>query len=521
MKTKDVFILFSFIFLAFIFRFHTFFQSVIDQDETVYLLGANSLLNGENLYTEVWENKPPGIFILFAIALFILGDGVVSIRFFACLAIGIAAFCLYKIGKSLFKEEEIGLFAGLLYSIVTLTNGGLAANTEIFFNVFTAIGFLLLFDAIYKNKNPNRYKHVILVTGVFLGIGIQIKQVVLFDFIAILIIVAIHNLYKKIEKFVLEDFLWRIFSWYLWLIIGLFIPAIITFISFYSFSDFSAYLEVNYTATLTRISYESLSLKTLVYALIQQGITNSILWLTVLLTPVYFFLERKENFAKQLPVIDLTTWSLMSFLGICAIKSFFSHYFIQLQLPLCLLTSYVLISLLRKISFLPKLIKALILLALLIPTLIKSIYPSFQSSLNYIIFRYVYNQPYWGDNPAVIANYLKDKIKDDDYIYVFDYQIVIYYLTKAKIPTKYVHVSLLIKDRAKVAGIEPNEEIDNIMAKKPAYVIKTRKGNYSTTKNLNNHLRQNYILDKSFKLTDGSNNIVDIYRLKSGQLAFK
>jgi len=42
-------------------RISTFFQSVIDWDESVYLLMSKSILDGNLPYIQVWDHKPPDI----------------------------------------------------------------------------------------------------------------------------------------------------------------------------------------------------------------------------------------------------------------------------------------------------------------------------------------------------------------------------------------------------------------------------------------------------------------------------
>ncbi len=503
MKIKDILILFSFFLLVTIFRSSSFFQSVIDQDETAYLLGANSLLKGETLYTEIWDNKPPIIFILFSLGLLIFGNSVFSIRIIANLAVVITCFFLYKTGKIISNDQKIGLLAGLFYAILTLTNGGLAANTEIFFNAFTSASFFLLFKVIYsKNKVINKHKFYLLISGILISLGIQIKQVVLFEFLAMLSIVTIYLLYTNISNFNFKKFIQDLFQWYFWLIIGVMIPTVIIFVYFFLFQDFPAYFEVNFTATLTRVAYEKFSIMSLIYALFLQIKTNSILWIGLLLTPVYIYSERKNPFSSHLTIIYLLTWSIFSFLGICAIKSFFTHYFIELQLPLCLLISYIIINSLGKIQGIDKIKKLVILGFILIPQLGFYLYLPMNNTIKYLYFRYVKNEPYWGDSPAVVASYLKDRITDDDYIYVFNYEIILYYLTKAKIPTKYVHISLLTKDRSTVAGINPEEELSKIIEKNPKYIIKLKGRNNVLSNQLNLYLSQYYLLDKEFTFLD-------------------
>ncbi|TNF72398.1 MAG: glycosyltransferase, partial [Bacteroidetes bacterium] len=54
-----------FLLLAFWIRFPFFFRDYIDRDESTFILLAQSLVEGNLPYTELWDLKPPLLFALF------------------------------------------------------------------------------------------------------------------------------------------------------------------------------------------------------------------------------------------------------------------------------------------------------------------------------------------------------------------------------------------------------------------------------------------------------------------------
>lgn len=50
----------------------------------------------------------------------------------------------------------------------------------------------------------------------------------------------------------------------------------------------------------------------------------------------------------------------------------------------------------------------------------------------------------WDDREVLIVKYLRERIKLIDYIYVVNYELIIYYLVLIKILIKYVFFSYLI-----------------------------------------------------------------------------
>ncbi len=183
MKKTDWLLFAFFLFLTFFLRFSSFFQSFIEWDEGLYLLVARNLINGDPPYTTVWDNKPPGIYVLFSLALVLLGNSVVSIRILTCVTISVTCYLLYRLGKVVSKNDSsIGLLAGILYVIFSIQTDGLAGNTEIFFTPFVTFAFyLLLSDKDDFNKSTNQQTSKLFNIGLLFGIALQIKQVVIFD----------------------------------------------------------------------------------------------------------------------------------------------------------------------------------------------------------------------------------------------------------------------------------------------------------------------------------------------------
>ena len=79
-KKRELLILVFFLLLTFLVRFPSFSQSAIGPDEGLYLLIAKKFTEGHLPYTVVWDNKPIGIYVLFSLALILLGNSVISIR---------------------------------------------------------------------------------------------------------------------------------------------------------------------------------------------------------------------------------------------------------------------------------------------------------------------------------------------------------------------------------------------------------------------------------------------------------
>src|SRR5438128_1005469 len=132
----------GFALLVLVLRSSTFFHSVENWDESLYLLMARSLLDGHAPYTEVWDHKPPGIVLLFALGELIFGRTVLSIRLLACLAVSASCLLLFSLGHSL-RSPTMGIVAGLLYAVFSLDYAR-PSSVELFYTPPLLLAFFLV-----------------------------------------------------------------------------------------------------------------------------------------------------------------------------------------------------------------------------------------------------------------------------------------------------------------------------------------------------------------------------------------
>src|SRR5688572_14109363 len=140
---KNIIIWLTFFVITFFLRSYSFFYSVIDWDESLYLLIAEAWSQGNIPYVTIWDQKPPGIYLCFLLGKVVgLGDTLIGIRILSVAAVSTSAFLLYRISHGLTHSKSYFVYApALLYIIFTLVNQGLAANTEIFYTPFILGGF--------------------------------------------------------------------------------------------------------------------------------------------------------------------------------------------------------------------------------------------------------------------------------------------------------------------------------------------------------------------------------------------
>lgn len=138
-------ICFFFILLALLMRFFSFFPSVINHDESTYIMIADALRDGQIYLVDVVDTKPIGIFLLFGLFQEVFGEAIFLIRILTSVAIAFTAFFLFLVHRQLGGAKYGPIASGIIYICISsiFTFYGVSPNTEHFFCLFTVIALWL------------------------------------------------------------------------------------------------------------------------------------------------------------------------------------------------------------------------------------------------------------------------------------------------------------------------------------------------------------------------------------------
>src|SRR5437588_1998947 len=137
--------------LIFSLRLHTYSEP-LERDMTTYAVIAHEMLNGKNLYSDLWDHKPPAIYVTYAAAELIAGYGRNSIFLMNVVAATATLLACYFAGSAGGRGPLAGLVAATLW---TLASGDLAIegnqpNTEVFLNPLLTTAFAIFARAEQK-----------------------------------------------------------------------------------------------------------------------------------------------------------------------------------------------------------------------------------------------------------------------------------------------------------------------------------------------------------------------------------
>jgi 4-amino-4-deoxy-L-arabinose transferase-like glycosyltransferase len=180
-------------------------------DEGIYQVIGKSLNNGRLLYSQIWDNKPPLLYLTYAL----FNGEQFSVRLFS-LIIGIVTILMfYKLTSVLFKNLKASIASTLVFTLLFATPiiEGNIANAENFM-LLPIIAAAILVYKYADNKTQRSSKNnflAMLSAGLLLGIAFLFKAVAVFDFVALFLFLHITVSQKR---FSLKHLRRSVFTYY-------------------------------------------------------------------------------------------------------------------------------------------------------------------------------------------------------------------------------------------------------------------------------------------------------------------
>ncbi|HPN83740.1 MAG TPA: glycosyltransferase family 39 protein [Victivallales bacterium] len=149
------------------------YHEPIDRDIGIYAVAANEIIHGKILYKDVWDTKPPGIFLTYVLGQLIAGFGEFQIYFLNVAGASFVMFGIFFSAKACSGSTRVGLLSATLWVLVSgdiLTQAN-QPNSELFINAALSWGF-------YFTILSLRYLRIrfFLLAGISYGIASIYKQ---------------------------------------------------------------------------------------------------------------------------------------------------------------------------------------------------------------------------------------------------------------------------------------------------------------------------------------------------------
>jgi len=448
-----------------------FWGQPLQMDEGVYGYTAWRMLNGEVPYRDIFDHKPPGIYVIYSLAFFLFEPTALSIKAFATIYTMGTVLAIFSLGRKL-AGRTAGLVAALLFGIFSsgprIEGGGV--NTEIFMVLpYTLAAYFLL-----KAVDTGRRRDY-LFTGLLTGLACTIKQVAAVNllWVGTYLILQIWSQKKwaTVARVSYDGCL---------TVIGAILPWLPYFIYFYlndALSEFY-FWQVSFNLDYVAKGHGSISNLPIFYHQTKDILKeNGILWLLAMAAIYYQWRKSTVSNTKSrspdqrwAKLFLLTTWPLFSLLGVALGGRFFGHYYIQIIPSLAVLSGVGSIEIYRQvrdrgleivrtpISLLLTLLLAKALLLFVITDI-----PFYVSYNTDQISYHQYRTPLFSVT-RFIGNYLGARTEPDELIYVWAVNPEINFYALRKTPSPF-----LVHRRENRVPTE--EVIQSLQKSPPKYIV--------------------------------------------------
>ncbi|PCD04633.1 hypothetical protein COC42_02155 [Sphingomonas spermidinifaciens] len=154
-----------------------FGNPVIHIDEQFYLLVGRRMWDGAVPFVDIWDRKPVGLFLIYAMAAAFPGDGILAYQLMATAA-AIATAAVVRVAALRIGARENGaLLAALAYLLWLPMLGGRGGQAPVFYNLLIALGVLwtLALPARAARNDREAILRSGLIACLLAGIAIQLK----------------------------------------------------------------------------------------------------------------------------------------------------------------------------------------------------------------------------------------------------------------------------------------------------------------------------------------------------------
>lgn len=456
-RIADLGVALGFVALAFVVRLPSLVLPSLDWDEGLYLTVAADLNAGHLPYAGLWDRKPVGIFVVFALVERAFEDGVLGVRLLATLFAALGAFALYRIAIALFRPgTTIGIATAIAYLLFSGENSGLAGNTEAFFIPLTLVGFALALG----NPPGSPGWPADLAAGLALGLAFQIKFVVLFDLAALsLALVMLAGAPDRAFLQRIRETLPRVVA----IAIGFAAPSLAVFVWYAAAGELGAWLGANISANLGYFDRPFGSFAVPLFAAINYGPLCVGAGLALL-----FGRRLAASARERRGLLVGAVWIAAVLVGLFLLRRWYEHYFIQLLPPLCLLTGFVVVRAVLDVA--RDRVAYLCAASLLIAgAFFAANRTAYLAAGDLVLQRHARADWAAGDTPRIVARDIEQQLRKGDTVFVFDHDPVIYYLARAAAPTRYPFPGHWFDGADGL--FDPLAELEQVLARKPRFIV--------------------------------------------------
>ncbi len=432
----------------FLLRLPSLFEPYWYGDEGIYQVLGLGIRNGRLLYQGIWDNKPPLLYMVYAL----FNSDQFLVRGASLIAGLLAILFLFKLSKKLFISSNsvfaTTAFFAFLFGLPLIE--GNIANAENFMLAPIILAGYLIYKQNEEKQGINYYSKFFF-PGLLLGIAFLFKIVAVFDFAAFgAFIVIVHFGIKKIGTII------EILIPY---ILGFATPIVITLLFFFIKGGLSDFIHAALVQNVGYVGYSN-------NFIIPQGFL--ILKLALLSLLLLFFLIAKNKFTY--PTLFIFAWLSFSLFDAFFSGRPYTHYVLVTLPPLSLLIGLIINEQKLRLYFIVAFLLSIFLLVKNFTYFGKTIF-YYQNYISFVSGKKTTKEYYTffdRNTPRdyEIAQYLKTQLKPQDNVFIWGDDAQLYKLIYRLPPGRY---TVAYHMRASQASLK---ETQNALEKEqPKFVV--------------------------------------------------
>ncbi|KKR24424.1 MAG: hypothetical protein UT56_C0016G0003 [Candidatus Levybacteria bacterium GW2011_GWB1_39_7] len=459
---RDVLFLGLTLILFYLLRLPSLIEPYWYGDEGIYQVIGMAMNQGRVLYGEIWDNKPPVLYIIYAL----FNGDLFSVRFLSLIFGGLSVVVFFMLSKKLFKNQLSIYVSTFFYSIIFATPflEGNIANSE----NFMLLPIISAFYLIYSTKEKTRLLTTF-AAGIMISLAFLTKIVALFDFAALFITVLALRFYDEISfsKRKLKKTIRKIvfgFEQEAVLLIAFLSPVLLTAFYFLLMGVFPDFYRAVFSQNVGYVGHGN-------YLFFPMGFLY--LKVLLLLFSILIILKYRKIFGA--PGVLILTWLSFSIFNAMFSQRPYTHYLLVLLPSFSLFLGYILENK-KLLAFTLPLAVILISVISLNFKFYSKIIPYYSNYLNFMMDKKSlekYQSFFDRITPRdyEISRFIQAKTRDHEGIFLWSDSGQIYALSNKLPPGRYIvsyHITFY-----KEAINETKKALDRV---RPKYIIQTKEG---------------------------------------------
>lgn len=445
-----------------------FGNPVLHVDDQFYLLVGERMLWGDAPYSDIWDRKPVGLFLIYAFARLLGGDGVIQYQLLATGFAAATAFAIARMSRPMAGAHG-GAAAGIVYLLFLGIFGGEGGQSPVFYNLIVVLAAWIVMPVVVRPGFGWRGFALGFAATGLAGLAIQIKYSVVFEgaFLGLALMWKAHR----------EGVRWGPLAAMAvaWMAAGL-APTAAAWSWYAAQGQGETFMVANFLSILVR-GHEA-----------PWVLTKRVAGMAIFLAPLWLaaIAARRvplrgiwdgERGARQFALI----WAMASIAGVLLFGSYFDHYALPLIAPLAVAAAPLFGHARAGISFTAPGT------AWRIPAAVALMGYAIVSSIT--IINENRRTRGWGPQVTALAQVVKQRL-GPGCLFVYDGDPALYRMTHSCLPTRLAFPGHLVHAREDGAvGIDTLAETQRIMAGRPRLVVSTLEPDHAVNPRTNAFMR--------------------------------